>query len=101
MKEELDITGHYVSGGKVVVRRIGADRLLVPVSGTTTEEHAVYPLNETGLFIWERMIEGRSIDETAVSLASLYRISKEQALADCSDFVEQLIDEGLLKADVV
>ncbi len=100
MKEKTVADRQYEPVGKIVVRHIGDDALLVPVSGNAADDHAVFPLNETGMFIWERIVEGKSIAEISQFIAGMYRIDSDRAADDCSQFVDQLLDAGLLKAHI-
>ena len=95
MKMDRNLT--YRMKGRVVLRRIGEDRLLVPVSGDTARENCVFPLNETGEFIWERLSKGRSLAETAGELTGTFAISMEAALADCREYAGELVAQRLLE----
>lgn len=88
----------YRMKGRVVLRRIGADRLLVPVSGDAARENCVFPINATGEFIWERLIRGQSLAETAAALAAEFAVATEAAFADCRAFAETLQAQDLIEA---
>ena len=83
--------------GKVVLRRIGADRLLVPVSGGVAQENCVFPLNETGVFMWERLSQGLSLDEAARAVAETFAVTLAAAQADCRDYAAELVAQRLLE----
>ena len=87
----------YRIPGRVVLRRIGEDRLLVPVSGGVARENCVFPINETGAFIWESLTKGRPLDETAASVAAEFAVSPEDALSDCREFAERLLAQRLIE----
>ena len=80
-----------------VLRRIGVDRLLVPVSGGVAQENCVFPLNETGVFIWERLSQGVSLDETAQAVAGAFDVAADAAHADCREFAGDLVAQQLLE----
>ena len=84
--------------GKVVLRRIGADRLLVPVLGAVAREGCVFPVNATGEFIWERLAKGWSLDQIAADVASEFAVAPDAALADCREFADRLVAQRLLEA---
>ena len=88
----------YRMQGKVVLRRIGADRLLVPVSGDVARESCVFPVNETGEFIWKSLAQGQTLDETAQALAAEFTVSPADAQADCRAFADELRAHRLLEA---
>ena len=83
--------------GRVVLRRIGEDRLLVPVSGGAARENCVFPLNETGEFIWNYLTQGRTLDETAAAVVAAFAVAAEEAESDCRGFAEKLVSHGLLE----
>lgn len=90
----------YRMQGKVVLRRIGADRLLVPVSGDVARESCVFPVNATGEFIWKSLAQGQTLDETAAALAAEFAVAPEQARSDCREFAEKLLAQRLLELAV-
>jgi len=83
--------------GRVVLRRMGADRLLVPVSGPAAQENCVFPLNETGVFIWERLSVGQPLEEVVQALAKTFAVSVEDARRDCRAYVVELMEQQLLE----
>jgi len=87
----------YRPVGRLVVRRIGKDNLLVPVSGSVARTNAVFPMNDTGLFIWEHLSAGKSVEQTAKDLAAAFSVSIENAEVDCRDYLKKLLDEQLLE----
>ena len=87
----------YRPAGRVVTRRIGADNLLVPVSGGTAHENAVFPVNDTGLFVWEQLSGGKTIADTAREMTEQFAVELSVALADCNELVRTLMDQKLLE----
>ena len=83
--------------GKVVVRRIGADRLLVPVLGEVAREGCVFPVNATGEFIWMCLAKGQTLGETAAAVAAEFAVTPAAAHADCGEFAAQLVAQRLLE----
>lgn len=80
-----------------MTRRIGADNLLVPVSGGSAGENAVFPVNDTGLFVWEQVIDGRTPAEAAHGLTERFTVDLPTALEDCKELVLRLLDQKLLE----
>ncbi len=97
--EEIDGKKYQVCG-KVVVRKIGDETLLVPVSGVASGGR-VFPLNETALFIWSRVTEGKTFGETVHALAEAYRVEETEAHEDCNRFIAFLVSENLLEEEKV
>ena len=88
----------YKPVGKVVVRRIGEDLLLVPVSGAVARTNCVFPLNRTGEFIWRNISAGMPVAEIARLMAKDFQIDPDTALSDCGQFVQALLEQKLLEA---
>lgn len=53
-------------------------------------------LNPIGSIIWQQLSEGRSPEGIALCLAADFGISREQALTDVNEFVQQLEAQQLL-----
>ena len=87
----------YRMKGRVVLRRIGADRLLVPVAGLAARKNCVFPLNNTGVFIWERLSAGQPLGAVAQALTEAFEVSKEEALFDCQKYAGDLVAQQLLE----
>ena len=87
----------YRMKGRVVVRRIGEDRLLVPVSGGVARENCVFPVNETGEYIWNCLAQGQTLDETAAAVAAAFAVTPETARADCREFADRLLAQRLIE----
>ncbi len=84
--------------GRMVLRRIGTDVLLVPVHGAAARKNRVYPLNRTGAFLWERLAAGDTPEAAARALAAAFQVEAEAAREDCLEFCRTLVEEGLLEA---
>jgi hypothetical protein len=53
-------------------------------------------LNLTGSMIWQQLADGRSAEQIADTLSPQFGISREQALADVKEFLEQLESQHLI-----
>jgi hypothetical protein len=88
----------YKVSGRVVVRHIGQDVLLVPVSGGAAGDGGrVYPINETAEAIWEGVASGKSHESVVGDLVERYDIPKETAEADVGECIQTFVSEGLLE----
>ncbi len=86
----------YRVRGKVVIRHLGDDTLLVPVSGAAAGGR-VYPLNKTAEEVWSCLVAGGTPAGAATQLCTRYEVSAEQALNDCRACVRAFVDERLLE----
>jgi len=87
----------YRPAGRIVIRRIGEDQLLVPISGMAAGGNVIFPVNETGLFVWERICSGETLNQVAQGLSDLFSVRSEQSLLDCEEIVQQFLDHKLLE----
>ena len=91
------ITKTYRPLGQTVIRRIGDDTLLVPVSGPPAGGR-VYPVNETALIVWQCLSDGGTVLRAAEMLCEQFEeTSLQQALADCQDCAQAFVEELLLE----
>jgi hypothetical protein len=80
-----------------VVRTIGDETLLVPVSGFPAGAR-VYPVNPTALTIWNCLSEGGTICRAAERLAERFAVpSLKEALADSEACARAFVAESLLE----
>ncbi len=87
----------YQPVGRVVVRKIGEDTLLVPVSGMAATGGRVYPMNETAEFLWNVFSEGATVDQAAAELTERYDVAEEESRADTLSCLHAFLEEALLE----
>jgi len=86
----------YRMVGRVVLRRIGTDTLLVPVSGLAAGGR-VFPVNPTAECVWSCLSAGGTPAEAAAQIADQFGGDPAEALADCIACAQTLCDEQLLE----
>lgn len=94
MEAELD--RQYRIKGRVVLRKIADEHLLVPIHGPAAKGR-VYPLNATAERIWSGLVAGETPAQIADNLVGLHGIDREKARQDCLACVKALMEEGLLE----
>ncbi|CAM3246719.1 PqqD family protein [Rhodothermus bifroesti] len=58
-----------------------------------------YTLNATGVFIWEQLAQGpKSVSEVAEALLAHFDVSPQEAWRQAELFLEELAQQGLVKA---
>lgn len=88
----------YGVKGRVVLRRIGKDVLLVPVSGPAAAGGGrVYPLNETAEIIWGHLVAGTDISRIVCDLKKRYDVPPSRIEADVEECIKTFLDEDLLE----
>ena len=87
----------YRPAGRIVIRHIGEDQLLVPISGMAASGNVIFPVNETGLFVWERICSGETLTQVAQGLSDVFSVRSEQCVLDCEEIIQQFVDHKLLE----
>lgn len=85
----LDVV--YLRSDRVVARRIADEFLLVPLAGGGANLDAIFSLNPTGVFIWERLDGIASGQEVVRAVVERFDVSTEQASADYAEFAASLL----------
>ncbi|MBR5234519.1 MAG: PqqD family protein [Clostridia bacterium] len=79
-----------------VLREIAGDFVLVPVGKTGNEFKGLFPISETGAFIWNLLPEADSQDYIIEKLLSEYEVDRETVSADVSEFLSNLREYGII-----
>ncbi len=56
-----------------------------------------YNFNPVGTFIWERCEGQHTLEQIVAELADEYEVSPEEANKDCREFIDSLVEQGLLQ----
>jgi hypothetical protein len=56
-----------------------------------------YNFNPVGTFIWERCNGHHNLKQIIAMVIDEYDVTHQEATQDCRDFIESLIEEGLLR----
>ncbi|MCP4603975.1 MAG: PqqD family protein [Proteobacteria bacterium] len=87
---KLSLSDTYFPAANAAFRRIGDDIVIVD-----TAHNQMMTLNRTGTEIWA-LLDGHSVDEIAVALVELFDIERNQAVADVTDFIQELERRNLV-----
>ncbi len=79
-----------------VVRKIGDSYVVVAVGKRSKDFHGVITLNETGAFLFEKLIEGRTKEDLIKDLLAEYDVTEENANKDVDNFLNNLIKGDLI-----
>lgn len=80
-----------------ILREIGGDSLLIPVSSLDSNFNGIISLNETSVFIWKQIEAGKEKSEIVDALLAEYEVDREHAAKNVSDFCSQLEQLGILE----
>jgi hypothetical protein len=79
-----------------VLRKVGDERLLVPIKGSLADMQCLFSLNDSSEFIWEHLQAGQPLDTIVHNMIEHYGIPYDRAQSDCEHFIQRLLAEGLL-----
>lgn len=80
-----------------VLREIAGDNLLIPVVGAEDEFHGIITFNETGVYIWKLIEQGKEEEEIVEMLTNEYDVTKDQARKNVEELCEKLKTLGVLE----
>jgi len=78
---------------KDTAHRVLADEALV----VNFQSSFFYNLNPVGTFIWERCDGSRDLGQISQAVVAEFEVNQEEAARDCREFVESLVEQGLLE----
>lgn len=79
-----------------MLREIAGEYLAIPVELASTDESCMAVLNEQGKFLWEQLMETKTLSQLIAAMTECYEVSEEEARADIIEFVNLLSDNQLL-----
>ncbi|MDO9153867.1 MAG: PqqD family protein [Paludibacter sp.] len=87
----MDLKTIYSNKPKFVVREIGEELILVPLTGNVAKMNEMFTMNETGKFIWENINETTTVEELEKAVTDEFSIDPETAKNDIELFLIQLV----------
>lgn len=86
----MDLLPFYKLKSKFVVRAVGNELILVPLTGNVAQMNELFTMNETGKFIWENIDEKTTIEELENLMTDAFNIDSETAKKDIIIFLKKL-----------
>ncbi len=87
----MDLKRIYINKSKFVVREIGDELILVPLTGNVAKMNEMFTMNETGKLIWENINETTTVDDLEKVVVDEFSIDIETARKDIELFINQII----------
>ena len=75
---------------KYVVRAVGNELILVPLTGNVAQMNELFTMNETGKFIWENIDENTTLADLENLMTEAFQIDDETARKDIATFIKKL-----------
>lgn len=80
-----------------LLREIAGNHVVVPIGEATLDFNGMMSLNETGAFLFEKLIKGASEEQLVEDLISTYDVERELAKKDVEDFIRKVEREDLFE----
>lgn len=80
-----------------LLRNVAGNHVVVPIGQATLDFNGMMSLNDTGAFIFGKMIEGITRDELIEAVKQEYDIDYELAQKDVDAFIEKVKGEDLFE----
>ena len=80
-----------------LLRNVAGNNVVVPIGQATLDFNGMMSLNETGAFIFSKMLDGTTKEQLIEDLISEYEVEREIAQNDVDDFIKKVEGEGLLE----
>lgn len=80
-----------------LLRNVAGNNVVVPVGQATLDFNGMMSLNDTGAFIFGKMIDGISREELIQAVMDEYEIEEQLATVDVDNFIEKVEREGLFE----
>ena len=82
-----------------VLREIAGDYVIIPVGKTVIEFNGFITVNEVGVSIWNMLQNEVTFDQIVQGILNEYEVEESVAREDIREFLDQLIDGGILTED--
>ncbi|MBQ2643284.1 MAG: PqqD family protein [Eubacterium sp.] len=80
-----------------ILRNVADNYVVVPIGEATVDFNGMMSLNETGAFLFGKLIEGIEKDELVEALMEEYDVDQERAEKDVTAFIEKVENEDLFE----
>jgi len=86
----MDLQKLYKMKLKFVVRGVGNELILVPLTGNVAQMNELFTMNETGRFIWEKIDEKTTVEDIENLMTEAFSIDRDTAKIDIENFIKKL-----------
>ena len=80
-----------------ILRNVAGSFVVVPIGDATIDFNGMMNLNETGAFLFEKMIDGTTREDLIKALTEEYEVDDETAAKDVDLFIEKVEKEDLFE----
>ena len=80
-----------------ILRNVAGSDVVVPIGQATLDFNGMMNLNETGAFLFNKMIEGTTREDLIKDLTNEYDVDEETATKDVDAFIAKVEKEDLFE----
>ena len=80
-----------------ILREVAGTFVIISTGSDNLDFKGVITVNEVGALIWKGVESGKSKEEIIEKILSEYDVQRDIAVADCDEFLEQLISKGIIE----
>lgn len=80
-----------------LLRNVAGNNVVVPIGQATLDFNGMMSLNDTGAFLFSKMIEGTTREQLIEELISEYGIDEQLAQKDVDTFIQKVEGEDLFE----
>ena len=80
-----------------LLRNVAGNNVVVPIGQATLDFNGMMSLNDTGAFLFSKMIEGTTREQLIEELISEYGIDEQWAQKDVDTFIQKVEGEDLFE----
>ena len=82
-----------------VLREIAGDYVIIPTGKTVLEFNGLITVNEVGVSLWNMLQNEITFDELVQGILDEYDVEESVAREDIQEFLDKLVDGGILTKD--
>ena len=82
-----------------VLREIAGDYIIIPTGKTVLEFNGLITVNEVGVDLWKMLQEEVTFEDLVKGILNEYDVEEEVAREDIQEFLDTLINGGILVKD--
>ena len=93
----MKLTARYRKKDNIAGRDIAGESFLIPVCGQPADMENIFVLNPLADFIWQRLDGQQTLAMILEAIVSSFAVDGDQPLTDMTDFIGQLLENGLIE----
>jgi hypothetical protein len=82
---------------EIVSRRIADEMFIVPIRGRLADMKQIFIVPEVAEFIWNHLDGEKTLKEILDEINETYDVGKKQAEEDLKEFIDELLEAGLIE----